>query len=145
MRTETDGLDTHLTVKYLLAYLDRLVCVHHFLGEGAFDRVAGENDAVSWVGGPFDEQFTTGTILQHAWRGHDDQRSRRFCHRLQLVILLELKGVVPTFKLHPQLVTHHIPMHVEHVQSPLGQVSLMVYRDVGNLGVLRPILVQDQQ
>ena len=59
--------------------------------------------------------------------------------------MLEFEWILTTFELHAEFVAHEIPMSVEDGEGAICQVALVVDGDVGELGVLAPMLVEDQE
>jgi hypothetical protein len=60
--------------------------------------------------------------LEHSRACHNNQRAGI---RLYFILLsfLEIERVQTLFKLHSQLVTHHVSMSLKHFQSILSKIS----------------------
>lgn len=142
VRRKTYILNGKLLLYWLVIHNYGLGSVHDLLGQGALHTVPSKYDAILHVGCPLHKQLPALTVLKHTRTCHYNKWIRRFI--IKSGNRFELEGVVTTFEVHPELVSHHVSVCLEHCQTLLSQTPRVVYGDIGQLWVLLPVLIQDE-
>mmetsp|Transcript_1295 Transcript_1295/g.2845 ORF Transcript_1295/g.2845 Transcript_1295/m.2845 type:complete len:237 (-) Transcript_1295:1021-1731(-) len=97
---------------------------HDFLGQGMFDGISGNQNAIVGIGSPPIKQLSRYTGLQHSWTGKDHGGSGIIkgidINTFQIGNVLKLKGIAD-IHLRPDASVHHIGVGLVNSQGAGGQ------------------------
>mmetsp|Transcript_45903 Transcript_45903/g.55237 ORF Transcript_45903/g.55237 Transcript_45903/m.55237 type:complete len:286 (-) Transcript_45903:280-1137(-) len=122
--------------------------VHDFLREGVFNGVSRDHDPVLGLGAPAVEQLPANPILQHPGGGKHHTRPA-IIESLQ-IDASEISNVpeferIPDIHLGANPHVHHVGVGLVHPQSPRGEFGRVPNGDLLEMGVLRPVFIENQE